>query len=462
MIGWFRVLTRAAAVALTAALATAPARAETLADALIAAYKNSNLLDQNRAVLRAADEDVAVAVAQLMPVISYTIQAGWSRTETTTFFGTPTIVEATNASLTLSAELLLWDFGRRDLGIEIAKGSVLATRHALVNVEQQVLLAAVQSYVNVLLTQEIVALRQSNVRLITQELRAAQDRFDVGEVTRTDVAIAEARLAAARSALSAAEGDLMVSRESYKVATGAYPGKLAPLPPSPRIGKTLEEAQAVARKGHPLVRQAQELVTVAEFRVKLADAAMKPTLGLGTAITMQDDGSVDEQLGLTFRQTIYAGGEFSALYRKAIAGNDTARAQLGQTVVAVLQNVGNAWASLAVFAASIEASDRQIRAAQTAFDGVREEATLGARTTLDVLNAEQELLDARAGRLQAEAGRYIAVYQVLSAMGLLTVDHLGLNITTYDPEAYLKAVEKAPAHSAQGKKLDRILEKIGD
>jgi outer membrane protein len=281
MIGWFRVLTRAAAVALTAALATAPARAETLADALIAAYKNSNLLDQNRAVLRAADEDVAVAVAQLMPVISYTIQAGWSRTETTTFFGTPTIVEATNASLTLSAELLLWDFGRRDLGIEIAKGSVLATRHALVNVEQQVLLAAVQSYVNVLLTQEIVALRQSNVRLITQELRAAQDRFDVGEVTRTDVAIAEARLAAARSALSAAEGDLMVAREAYKAATGAYPGKLAPLPPSPRIGKTLEEAQAVARKGHPLVRQAQELVTVAEFRVKLADAGDEADAGPG-------------------------------------------------------------------------------------------------------------------------------------------------------------------------------------
>ena len=112
--------------------------------------------------------------------------------------------------------------------------------------------------------------------------------------------------------------------------------------------------------------------------------------------------------------------------------------------------------------ASIEASDRQIRAAQTAFDGVREEAQLGARTTLDVLDAEQELLDARNARLQAEAQRYVGVYQVLATMGLLTVDHLQLGIATYDPEAYLKAVEKAPAHSAQGKKLDRILEKIGD
>ena len=120
----------------------------------------------------------------------------------------------------------------------------------------------------------------------------------------------------------------------------------------------------------------------------------------------------------------------------------------------MLQNVGNAWANLAVFAASIEAGDQQIRAAQTAFDGVREEATLGARTTLDVLNAEQELLDARAARLQAEAGRYVAVYQVLSSMGLLTVDHLNLGIATYDPEAYYDAVKDAPATSCQGKRLD--------
>ncbi|MBK8438275.1 MAG: TolC family outer membrane protein [Rhodobacter sp.] len=455
---WFLVLTVTASMVLGAV----EARAETLADALIAAYRNSNLLDQNRAVLRAADEDMAVAVAALMPVISYTIQAGLTRNWTDDFFGNSTIIEETSASLTLSGEYLVLDFGRRDLGIDIAKGSVLATRHALVNVEQQVLLAAVQAYVEVRLTQEIIFLRQSNVRLITQELRAAQDRFDVGEVTRTDVAIAQARLAAAQSALAAAEGDFKVARESYKAATGAYPGKLAALPPAPKIGKTLEAAQVVARKTHPLIRQAQELVTVAEKRVALADAAMKPTLGLGSSVTFRDAGDITQQLGLTWRQTIYAGGELSALYRKALAGQDQSRASLGQTTVAVLQNVGNAWANLAVYAASIEAGDQQIRAAQTAFDGVREEATLGARTTLDVLNAEQELLDARAARLQAEAGRYLAVYQVLSSMGLLTVDHLNLGIATYDPEAYFNAVKDAPATSSQGKRLDRILEKIGN
>ncbi|MFZ1469088.1 MAG: TolC family outer membrane protein [Paracoccaceae bacterium] len=459
---WVRAFTVSLALAVTTVQAVGPAGAETLTDALIAAYTNSHLLDQNRAVLRAADEDMAVAVSALQPVISYMVRAGATRTYTDLPVVGSTSIEDLNASLRLSADFLLFDWGRREFGIAIAKGSVLATRQALVNIEQQVLLNTVSAYVQVRLQGEIVALRQSNVRLITQELRAAQDRFDVGEVTRTDVAIAEARLAASRSALAATEGDLMIARESYKAATGAYPGKLAALPKSPKIGKSLQEAQSVARKTHPSILQAQEMVTVAEFQVKLADAAMKPTLGLGASITYQDGGDVTEALGLQLDQTIYAGGKNSALYRKALAEQDRSRAQLGQTTVDVLQNVGNAWANLAVYAASIQASDLQIRAAQTAFDGVREEATLGARTTLDVLNAEQELLDAKSLRLQAEAGRYIAIYQVLASMGLLTVDHLKLGIPTYDPEGYYNAVKDAPATSSRGKKLDAILEKIGN
>ena len=433
------------------------AQAETLTDALIAAYSNSNLLDQNRAVLRAADEDVALAVSSLRTVVSYTAQAGWRKADVSSAL----TVEGLSGSLTLSAQLTLLDFGRSRIGIEIARASVLATRQALIEVEQQVLLATVQAYVDVRLAQEVVALRNSNLRLITQELRASQDRFDVGEVTRTDVAIAEARLASSRAALAAADGQLMVAREAYKAATGAYPGRLAALPRTPKLPRNLEEAQAVARKTHPLVLQAQQLVTIADAQVELAKASMKPTLGMGASISRDNDGLDTQSLGLTLNQTIYAGGRLSALFRQAIAGKDRSRASLQQTVVGILQNVGLSWANLAVSAASLEASDQQIRAAQTAFDGVREEAALGARTTLDVLNAEQELLDARNARLQAEAQRYVGVYQVLSAMGLLTVDHLQLGIATYDPEAYFNAVKTAPATSAQGKKLDRILGKIG-
>ena len=456
-----RTWLRAMVVAVAGLAVPGGAGAETLTDALIAAYRNSNLLDQNRAVLRAADEDVALAVSTLRPVVALRAQSGYGWSEINTPAG-KSVAEGLSASLTLTADLTLIDFGRNRLGIEIARTSVLATRQALVQIEQEVLLAAVQAYVDVRLSQEIVALRQSNLRLITQELRAAQDRFDVGEVTRTDVAIAEARLAASRSALAAAEGDLLVAREAYKAATGAYPGKLAALPKAPALPGSLEEAQGVARATHPLIRQAQHLVTISGLQIDLARAAMKPTIGMGVTLGTDDEGLDSASLGLSLNQTLYAGGRLSALLRQAIAGQDRSRAALQQTAVVVLQNVGVAWAGLRVAGASIEASDRQIRAAQTAFDGVREEAQLGARTTLDVLDAEQELLDARNARLQAEAQRYVGVYQVLATMGLLTVDHLQLGIATYDPEAYLKTVEKAPAHSAQGKKLDRILEKIGD
>jgi outer membrane protein len=450
------------AVVAFAGLITAPiVQAETLADTLIAAYRNSNLLDQNRAVLRAADEDVAVAVSTLRPVVSYSAQAGWSKADVTGLLGR-TVVEDLSASLTLSAELTLFDFGRRQLGIEIARESVLATRQSLIEVEQNVLLAAVRAYVDVRLAQEVVALRQSNLRLITQELRAAQDRFDVGEITRTDVSIAEARLAASRAALAAAEGQLMIAREAYKASTGAYPHSLAALPKAPALPRTMEEAQGVARATHPLIRQAQHQVTVADLQVEAAKAERMPSIGAGVTLRTNNDDEQSQSLGLTMNQTLYAGGRLSALQRRALAGKDAARAGLQQTAVGIVQNVGVAWANLAVSSASIEASDLQIRAAQAAFDGVREEAAAGTRTTLDVLDAEQELLDARNARLEAEAQRYVAVYQVLSTMGLLTVDHLQLGIPTYDPEAYYGAVEKAPAHSAQGKKLDRILEKIGN
>jgi outer membrane protein len=316
-----------------------------------------------------------------------------------------------------------------------------------------------------------VALRQSNVRLITQELRAAQDRFEVGEITRTDVAIAEARLASAKANLAAAQGNLAVARESYKLAVGRYPGNLAPLPKSPVIGKSLDEAVAVAVRSHPAVLQGQHLVKVADLQVESAKAGMKPTVSLngGLSVSGRDVAgdsfardSFNQSIGLTMSQTVYAGGRLSAIYRKALAGKEAQRAQLHRTMAQVTKNLGDAWAGLAVQVASIQASDQQIRAAQTAFDGVREEATLGARTTLDVLDAEQELLNARAARLEAEAGRYIGVYQILGAMGLLTAQHLKLGVPTFDPESYYKAVRNAPATSARGKKLDQILEKIGN
>lgn len=461
-----RAFLMAAAVGIAGLVPASASFGETLADAMVAAYKNSKLLDQNEALLRAQDENVAQAVAKLRPVVSFVAQSdyGWSdapgllgRTET----------EGLVNTVRLAAELTLLDFGRNRLGVEVAKETVLATREALRGLEQQVLLSAVQAYVEVRLQQEILALRQNNVRLISQELDASKDRFDVGEVTRTDVALAEARLAAAQSGLAAAQGDLTVARERYKAVTGNYPGNLAALPPLPATARNIEDARRIALSTHPTVRQKQRQVTVSELSVEAAKAGFRPTV-VGSAALSTNPGAGDDErqesaaVGIQLRQTLYAGGALSSGYRAAVAQRDAARADLAQSAITVAENVGVAWSRVEVAQASIAAGDLQIRAAETAFNGVREEATLGARTTLDVLDAEQELLDARATRATAVAQRYVGVYDVLATMGLLTVEHLGLGVPTYDPSVYYNAVKTAPATSPQGKKLDRILEKIGN
>ncbi len=379
-----------AAVAVTAAMVAAPAaRSETLADALISAYRSSNLLDQNQAVLRAADEDAAVALAQLRPVISFATQATWTKQDYAfrnnilgNPVGSPLYTESTEASAQLSATFLIYAGGRGKMAVDVARESVLSTRESLVNVEQQVLLAAVSAYVDVRLQIETVALRESNVRLISQELQAAKDRFDVGEVTLTDVSLAEARRAAAQSGLAAAQGALEAARERYKATIGHYPGKLSPLPKLPFAAKSEEAARAIAVRNHPVIKQAGHEVKISGIQVKIAEAAFLPTVS--SSLTINEDwqsGSGNTVAGIRFSDTIYQGGERSALYRKALAGKEaTAAAQL-QAVVEVSEAVGNAWSNVIVQQASIKAGGLQVTAAQKAFDGVREEATLGARTT---------------------------------------------------------------------------------
>lgn len=185
--------------------------AETLGDALASAYRSSDLLDQNQAVLRAADEDVAGAVATLRPVLSFILESQYTDNA---------LGENTTNAARLNLDWTIYDFGRSQLSIEIAKESVLATRQALVGIEQNVLLAAVSAYMDVRRAAQEVQINRTSVNVISEQLKAAQDRFDVGQITRTDVALAEARLAAARAALAAAEGDLDVARASYKAAVG--------------------------------------------------------------------------------------------------------------------------------------------------------------------------------------------------------------------------------------------------
>lgn len=465
-----------AATAAMAVLAFAPAvQSETLADALVDAYRNSHLLEQNQALLASADEDVAQAVAQLRPVISFV--ANYDKTRNVPDYPSArfvggSVISARQTSFSeqttaqLAIELTLLDFGRNRATIDLRKETVLATRAALVDIEQDVLLGAVQAYVNVRLTLEILSLRQNYVNVISEELRATRDRFDVGEVTKTDVSLAEAQLAEARAALASADGDVRVAREAYKAKVGRYPGKLAVPPRAPALPRTVEAALAVTRREHPSVIQQQHLVKAADFSVEYAKANLRPTVGVsgtfGLSGGMTERNNFDSQsLGLTMRQTLYAGGELSSVLRQAQVKREAQRAAQRQTILTLEESLGSAWASLDVTAAQIAANTSQIEAARIAFDGLREEAKLGARTTLEVLDAEQDVLDARAARAQTEAERYYRVYQVLAGMGKLTVKDLNLGIPTYDVTGYYNFVKDAPVVSFQGEKLDRVLKSLG-
>ncbi|KRW98046.1 TolC family outer membrane protein [Paracoccus sp. MKU1] len=457
-----RTLRRALIAALFAGVTAVPAGAESLADAMVAAYRHSALLEQNRAVLRAADEDAATALAQLRPVLQWVAEHSFQKING--------LGIGRSTSIGLQAQITLYDWGRNAIAIDAAKETVLATRAALVGVEQDVLLGAVQAYLDVRSATEQVDLQSNSVRVIGQEQQAASDRFEVGEITQTDVSQADAALAAARASLAAARGNLEVAREVYRGATGRAPGQLEPPPPTPALPASLESARQIGQRSHPAIRQAQRLAAAAELGVAAAAAERNPILTGQASIGRTNDFSLPSQLetnrnslgaSLSMSQTIYSGGRLPSAHRKAMARRDEARAGLLQVSRQVDEAVGRAWAGIDVARAQIRAIDEQIVAAQQAYEGVREEATLGARTTLDVLDAEQSLLEARADKISAEANLQLAHYQLLAAMGLLTVENLKLGIPTYDPSAYYNAVQDAPYTSRQGESLDRVLRAIG-
>lgn len=457
-------------MAMSAMVLAAPtfSHAETLRDALVGAYGHSGLLEQNRALLRAADENVAQAVAALRPILNWTASATWSnsninnqrdgRLNISTF--------GTQITAALNASLLLWDDNRSKLAVEATKETVLATRQQLISIEQQVFTNAVQAYFNVREGAENVALRESNLRLIREELRAARDRFEVGEVTRTDVAQAEARLAEARSDLAAAQGSLVIAQEQYVAVVGRKPGRLAEPGRLPRLETNIPRAKDIAVRNHPDLRQIQHLVAAAELNVDIARRSKSPTVSAVAQVNKSETVNSDIysesiSIGIQASGPIYQGGALASSTRGAIANRDAQRGNLHQVRHQIRQNVGAAYAQLQVAQAQLTATEQRIRAARVAFNGVREEATLGARTTLDVLNAEQALLDAQASRITAQADRYTAAYQVLASLGRLTVTDLGLGIQQYDPNAYYNLAKEAPtARSDQGQKLDRVLKSL--
>ncbi|MEX0327353.1 MAG: TolC family outer membrane protein [Ruegeria sp.] len=459
-----KVLALTASIAL-GAMSERPALADNLTDAFIGAYNTSGLLEQNRALLRAADEDVAIALAALRPIINWTarVSQDFSRTR---LDGTVTTDEPSEFFTGLTLSQLIYDGGASILGKQSAQETVLATRQSLIDIEQQILFRATTAYLSVLLQEETVGIRQNNVDLSAEELRASQDRFEVGEVTRTDVALSEAQLASSRADLADARGALSTAQAEYVNAVGKLPGRTAGQPSLPNLPRSEPEAQSLAQRNHPAILSAQHQVRALDLIVQQQRANLGPNVRLNADAGITESYDDDDyrnagRVSLDLTQPLYAGGRLAASVRRAMATRDASRANLLNVQKDITQGVTDAYVRFQTATASLTASTERVRASQVAFDGIREEATLGARTTLDVLAAQQDLLDAQLAEVASRTERSLAAYQLLQAQGLLTAERLGLAVQIYDPTLYYNLVKKAPAQvSKQSKDLDRVLKAL--
>lgn len=425
-------LNGAAAIALGAGLSwgggATPAGAESLADALVRAYQTSPELASQRASVKVASETASIARAGNRPTIVGTGNLS-VRSQRFEPFNLP-------STFNLSVVQNLYTGGQVENTTTAAETRIVEAEAVLTDVEQAVLLSATIAYLDVSRDQGLLRVSRNNVRVLSEQLEAAEERFEVGEVTRTDVEQARARLAASRSDLAAALGSLEISRDAYRRAIGQDPGKLDPVPPLPDLPEDEQDAVSIALQNDPTIQAARIEREASGFDVKAAIGALLPQVTLeGTAsraVTALDgtngDGFRDASLGLFVTIPIFTGGANYASVRQAQAAVEGAEADITTSIRDARQAVGIAWSQIAVARAQIRAGQLEVRAAELAFEGVREEAKVGARTTLDVLDAEQETLEARADLITAQRDEYVAAYQLLEAMGLLTVSHLGLDV----------------------------------
>jgi outer membrane protein len=327
----------------------------------------------------------------------------------------------------------LYTGGQVENSTEAAETRITEQEAIYIATEQQVLLDAVTAFSNVRLGEELVSIARNNVRVLTEQLRAARERFEVGEVTRTDVEQARARLAAAHSRLAASKGALANSHEAYQRVVGEYPGELQPPPPLPDLPPDQAEAVAMALRDDPGVIAARLEREAAGSDVRAAIGALLPQVSLQSRLSSEEtfsdglSGQERASIGVFVTIPFYTGGFNYSNVREAQALVENASADIDTTMRIAARNVGVSWANLVVARASIQAGRLEVSAARLAFEGVQEEAKVGARTTLDVLDAEQEVLDAVSKLVVAQRDEYVSAYGLLSSIGKLTVEHLGLD-----------------------------------
>jgi len=462
-----------------AAWGVAPAGADTLEQSLVKAYQNNPQLNSQRAVVRETDEGVPQALSGYKPTVritgtstedyvtdvskgvsarGVTVIAPQEPTGSTTISvpGTAPAYPRTsltfqNPALGLTATQTLFNGFQTANKVRQAESNTSAAREALRVAEQTILLNAATAYMNLLRDGALLELNRRNVEVLQEQLRQTRDRFIVGEVTRTDVAQAEARLAQGRAAVLAAEAQYALSKATYRQVIGVEATTLVPAAPVDRLTpRRLTDAIQIARARHPSVGVAMFGIDAAVLQVKINEGTLYPNASLVGSL-QQNWGqlSINQLQNFTaFVQAqvsipLYQGGAEYSLIRQAKETVGQKRIDLETARDQVQANVVTAWGQLDAAKASVLANQAFVASDEIALDGVREEARVGQRTTLDVLNAVQELVTSRTALVTAQHDRVVASYTLLAAVGELNLPKLGLNIPLYDPMVHYQQVRDA-------------------
>lgn len=450
-----RIYTKVFAALLVSATALSPltASAETILGALSKAYQNNSQLNSARAGVRVTDEDVAIAKSGYRPTINGSANIQYSNTSR---FNSST--RLTTGGFGVQINQTLFDGFQTKNNVAAAESQVAASVESLRNTEENILMNAATSYMDVIRDRQVAVLTEQNLQFLTEQLRAARSRFEVGEGTRTDVAQADASRSAAVAQLSAARAQALSSAAIYRQIVGDEPGKLqAASPLRKALPRSLDAAIAIASNEHPAILATQHAVDAAAFSVKSAEGALLPQIsasaGLsrdvshldgnsGSALAGTSNGySSSASVGATLTIPIYQGGRASAQVRKSKESLGQARIEVDVSRDNVRAAVTSAWTQYTAAGEGVEANRALVAAAQLALNGVIEERNVGQRTTLDVLNAQNDVIDAKINLVGSERDVVVASYAILSAIGRLSTDRLGLQVTKYKPEEHYKAVK---------------------
>ena len=436
---------------LAVALLAGTASADTLREALVLTYRNNPTITGQREVLRGTDATVAIARAAGRPQVSAT--AGINRDLTRSGI-LDTGSKGPTASVGVDLSYPLFNGGSVRNSVRAAETRVEAGRATLRAVEGDIFTEAVAAYMDVIRDRAIVELNANNVRVLTTNLEATSDRFEIGDLTRTDVAQSEARLQIGRANLATAQGRLTASEENYRRVIGKRPGVLAPPPPLPPLPATADEAARIALANNPDLIAVTRQTTAAGLDVRVAQAGRLPTVSsvvsgnyvnaLGGTTGAFPSTGTQTSAGLNARIPLYQGGLPAARIRQAQAVEGQLMEQTIATERAVISATRSAFANYRAAQNAIASNDVAVRANELALEGARAERSVGTRTVLDVLNAEQELLNAQVALVTARRDAYVAGFQLLNAMGQAEADDLGLEGgPLYDPLGNYRRVARS-------------------